>query len=236
MPLPALKICGLRHPAQAAAVAVLGVEAIGVIGVPSSPRYLPAERRQALFAAVTASAAGCRGVLVVADPSDAELAPLAAGQGHQVLQLHGEESPERCLELRSRLGVEIWKALRIRTPDDLQRAQAYGGAVDALLLDAWVPDQLGGTGHSLPLDWLTDFQPPLPWWLAGGIRPETVPDLLARLHPDGLDASSGVETSPGEKNLERIGQLLAVMGRSPDRDRSGRSEDHNSPQPDQDTH
>ena len=119
---------------------------------------------------------------------------------------------------------------------DVERAQAYGGAVDALLLDAWVPDQLGGTGHSLPLDWLTDFQPPLPWWLAGGIRPETVPDLLARLHPDGLDASSGVETSPGEKNLERIGQLLAVMGRSPDRDRSGRSEDHNSPQPDQDTH
>ena len=216
MALPALKICGLRQPAQAAAVAALGVEAIGVIGVASSPRYLPPEQRQELFAAVTARAPACQGVLVVADPSDAELAQLVAGRGHQVLQLHGEESPDRCRELRSQLGVEIWKALRIRAPEDLQRAQAYGEVVDALLLDAWVPDQLGGTGHSLPLDWLIDFQPPLPWWLAGGIRAETVPALLSRLRPDGLDASSGVENSPGEKNLERIVQLLAAMGRPPD--------------------
>ncbi|MFZ0409795.1 MAG: phosphoribosylanthranilate isomerase, partial [Cyanobium sp.] len=185
MPQPALKICGLRHPAQAAAVAALGVDAIGVIGVPASPRYLAPERRQQLFAAVTAGAASCRGVLVVADPEDGELALLAAGRGHQVLQLHGEESPSRCRELRSQLDVEIWKALRIRSAEDLERAQAYGEVVDALLLDAWVPDQLGGTGHSLPLDWLRDFRSPLPWWLAGGIRPETVPDLLAQLRPAG---------------------------------------------------
>jgi phosphoribosylanthranilate isomerase len=214
MPQPALKICGLRHPAQAAALAALGVDAIGVIGVPSSPRYLAPERRQELFAAVSATAAGCRGVLVVADPADGQFEQLAAGLGHQVLQLHGQESPSRCLDLRSQLGVEIWKALRIRSALDLERANAYSEVVDALLLDAWVPDQLGGTGHSLPLQWLDDFQPSLPWWLAGGIRPETVPDLLARLRPDGLDASSGVEHSPGEKNLDRVAELLAAMGRS----------------------
>ena len=219
MPQPALKICGLRHPDQAAALAALGVDAIGVIAVPASPRYVAPERRQELFAAVCASAFDCRGVLVVADPADAELVLLAAGQGHQVLQLHGEESPSRCRQLRSHLGVEIWKALRIRSPQDLERAQAYGEVVDALLLDAWVPDQLGGTGHSLPLSWLRDFQPSLPWWLAGGIRTETVPDLLAKLRPAGLDASSSVETSPGEKNLERVSQLLAAMGRYADQNR-----------------
>lgn len=132
-----------------------------------------------------------------------------------MLQLHGEESPSRCQQLRSQLGVEIWKALRIRSPQDLQRAQAYGEVVDALLLDAWVADQLGGTGHSLPLEWLSGFAAPVPWWLAGGIRPESVGELLGQLRPDGLDVSSGVETSPGEKNLERVSQLLMAMGRPP---------------------
>jgi phosphoribosylanthranilate isomerase len=212
---PALKICGLRHPTQAAAVAALGVQAIGVIGVPASPRYLEPERRMELFDAVTTSDASCRGVLVVADPSDRELDQLAAGRGHRVLQLHGEESPSRCQQLRSQLGVEIWKALRIRSPQDLQRAQAYGEVVDALLLDAWVADQLGGTGHSLPLEWLSGFASPVPWWLAGGIRPESVGELLGQLRPDGLDVSSGVETSPGEKNLERVSHLLMAMGRPP---------------------
>lgn len=220
MPQPALKICGLRHPAQAAALAALGVDAIGVIAVPASPRFLAADRRQELFAAATASAPGCLGVLVVADPADAELEQLAAGRGHQVLQLHGEESPDRCQELRSQLGVAIWKALRIRSRQDLERAQAYGEVVDGLLLDAWVADQLGGTGHSLPLEWLSGFESPVPWWLAGGIRPESVGELLRQLQPDGLDVSSGVETSPGEKNLERVAQLLAAMGRPPAPERS----------------
>ncbi len=194
-------------------MAALGVDAIGVIGVAASPRFLAADRRQELFAAATASFPGCQGVLVVADPADGELEQLAAGRGHQVLQLHGEESPARCQELRSQLGVTVWKALRIRSRQDLERSQAYSEVVDALLLDAWMPDQLGGTGHSLPLDWLSDFQPPLPWWLAGGIRPETVADLLEHVRPDGLDASSGVETSPGEKDLDRVAQLLAAIGR-----------------------
>ena len=196
-------------------MAALGVQAIGVIAVPASPRYLEPERRQELFDAVTASDASCRGVLVVADPSDGELDQLAAGRGHRVLQLHGEESPRRCQELRSQLGVEIWKALRSRSPRDLEGAQAYGEVVDALLLDAWVADQLGGTGHSLPLAWLSGFASPVPWWLAGGIRPESVGELLHHLQPDGIDVSSGVENSPGEKDLERVTQLLVAMGRPP---------------------
>jgi phosphoribosylanthranilate isomerase len=186
-------------------------DAIGVIGVPSSPRYLAAERRQELFDAISATAADCRGVLVVADPADGQLEQLAAGRGHQVLQLHGQESPSRCLELRSQLGVEIWKALRIRSSQDLERAQAYGGVVDALLLDAWVPDQLGGTGHRIPIEWLEGWQCPLPWWLAGGIRADRVGAVLAKLSPHGLDASSGVERAPGDKDLALVAQLVAAV-------------------------
>jgi phosphoribosylanthranilate isomerase len=128
-----------------------------------------------------------------------------------VVQLHGEESVERCRHLRDRLGVGLWKALRIRSPQDLDRAHAYEGVVEALLLDAWVPDQLGGTGHRLPIEWLEGFTPALPWWLAGGITPQRVQEVLATLRPDGLDASSGVEQAPGRKNLRLVEELVAAV-------------------------
>ena len=208
---PLLKICGLRDPGQAAAVAQLGVDAIGVIGVPGSPRFLEAERRPALFAAIRAAAPGCRGVLVVADPLEQQWPQLELGQGHAVVQLHGSETPQLCGQLRSRLGCEIWKALRIRRPEDLQRAVDYALVVDALLLDAWVPEQLGGTGHRIPIEWLQGFTPVLPWWLAGGIRADRVPELLTQLCPTGLDASSGVELSPGNKDLDQVAALVAAV-------------------------
>lgn len=201
----------------------MGVDAIGVIAVPSSPRFLPAAQRPELFAAMAAGgpsmAAGqpdCFGVLVVADPGDDQLEELGPGRGHAVVQLHGNESVDRCRELSQRLGgVRIWKALRVRSPEDLEAAGAYGGVVEALLLDAWQPGQLGGTGHRIPTAWLEGFRPAFPWWLAGGVGPETVAELLDRLQPDGLDASSALEDRPGVKNLARVAALLAAVRGSP---------------------
>lgn len=210
---PLLKVCGLREPGQARAVAALGADAVGVIGVPASPRWLEPASRPALFAAVAAERPACLRVLVVADPADADLSLLDPAQGgHGVVQLHGGESVARCAELRQLVsGVRWWKALRIRSASDLAAAAAYAQVVDALLLDAWVPDRLGGTGHPIPPEWLAEFSPPLPWWLAGGITPERAPSLLQRLRPAGLDASSGVEDAPGEKNLDRVAALVAAV-------------------------
>ena len=206
---PRLKICGLRDPWQAEAIASMGVDAIGVVAVPGSPRFLPVGQRSPVFLAARGAHPGCLGVLVVADPSDADLPGLMPENGHQVVQLHGGESVERCRDLRSALspGVGLWKALRIRSKEDLQRGQEYVGVADALLLDAWAPGQLGGTGCPIPLEWLEAFSSPLPWWLAGGISPETVGQVLACVRPHGLDASSAVEQAPGWKNLERVRQL-----------------------------
>lgn len=211
---PRLKICGLRRPDQALAIAALGVDAIGVIGVPSSPRFLDACGRAALFQELAAAVPECRRVLVVADPGARDVEELRPQRGHDVLQLHGRESPQRCAELRTSLGLEIWKALRVRSPEDLRRAAEFEGVVDALLLDAWTADQLGGTGRRLPLEWLEDFSPPMPWWLAGGVTPEVVGEILKCLRPDGLDVSSGVEDAPGEKNLERARALALNLGLS----------------------
>ena len=208
---PWLKICGLRQNGQAAAVAALGVQALGVIGVASSPRWLAPAQRPALFAAMAAANPACLGVLVVANPSDSELDALEAGQGHQVLQLHGQESPQRCAELKRRLGLPLWKALRIRSGTDLELALAYEGVVDGLLLDAWVADQLGGTGQAIPIELLAGFRPALPWWLAGGISPERVGPILEQIRPDGLDASSALERAPGDKILSRVAELVAAV-------------------------
>ena len=214
MPEPFLKICGLRQPEQAAAIAGLGVNAIGVIAVPGSPRWLSPAERPALFAAMRAASPHCLGVLVCADPQDNDLADLEPRHGHGVIQLHGDESPERCQQLRQRFGCAVWKAIRLRQPDDRARLEAYAGAVDAVLLDAWVPDQLGGTGHRIPLEWLQNWQPALPWWLAGGITAERAAAVLLQLSPTGLDASSGVERAPGDKDLGKVKALVNAV-RSP---------------------
>ena len=215
---PLLKICGLKQPSQAAAIAALGVDAIGVIAVPGSPRYVEPALRAELFDAARRPNPDVHGVLVVADPDNSALEPLGPGQGHSVLQLHGSESPQRCGELRRLLGgLSLWKALRIRSAADLEQAQAYRGCVDAVLLDAWVEGVLGGTGKRLPVEWLDGFQPGLPWWLAGGLDPTNTGAVLQQLQPTGIDASSGVERSPGDKDLERVAALLAVV-RTPRQD------------------
>ena len=212
-PQPALKICGLTETDQALAIAAMGVDAIGVIGVAETPRFVEATARRHLFEALAREAAGVQRVWVVAEPDDASLAEALAGEGApSVVQLHGEESPERCQSLKQRYPqVQWWKALRLRSSADLQKLNPYLDHVDALLLDAWSLGQLGGTGHRLPLDWLADTELPLPWWLAGGISAEWVPELLNRVHPHGLDASSRLETAPGRKDLSRVEALVKVV-------------------------
>jgi phosphoribosylanthranilate isomerase len=200
----------------------MGVEAIGVVAVPGSPRFLPNNHRAPVFSAAKASNPSVLRVLVVADPGELDLPALQVGNGHQVVQLHGHETVERCQRLRERIDPEIrlWKALRIRAKEDLEQCQIYAGVVDALLLDAWMPGMLGGTGRSIPLEWLSDWSSALPWWLAGGITPENVSDVLKGAQPDGVDVSSGVEDRPGWKNLERVERLLteAQINRPPNRD------------------
>ena len=219
-----LKICGLTDCDQACEIAAMGVDAIGVIGVPDTPRFVEPNQRRAIFQRLTQEHPALKRVWVVADPSDELLASALSGGGQpSVVQLHGEESPQRCAELRRLYpGTKWWKALRLRGEADLNGIDAYAADVDALLLDAWSPKQLGGTGHRLDPAWLerieTRIGRTLPWWLAGGISAEWVPTLVHQVSPFGLDASSRLEHSPGVKDLRRVKALVeAVRGNSDNR-------------------
>lgn len=210
---PAVKICGLTDPEQALAIAAMGVDAIGVIGVAGTPRYVEDTPRRDLFSQLEQHCPEVHRVWVVADASVEELDAALQGDGTPtVMQLHGQETPEQCLALRQcHPTTRVWKALRLRSLEDLKSVENYLECVDALLLDAWSPDQLGGTGHRLPLDWLAETRLPLPWWLAGGISAEWIPELLEKVSPDGLDASSRLEVRPGWKDLEKVSALLSAV-------------------------
>ena len=211
--VPLIKICGLTSTEQAQAIAAMGADAIGVIGVEATPRFVEAATRRQLFQELERSASRVRRVWVVANPDDTALAEALAGSGTpNVVQLHGGETPEQCKRLKALYPqVEWWKALRVRESEHLNTVETYAGVVDALLLDAWSPDQLGGTGHRLPLEWLEGATLPWPWWLAGGIDAEWIPELLNQVRPYGVDASSRLETCPGVKNLEKVKALLQAI-------------------------
>ena len=212
-----LKICGLTERNQACAIAAMGVQAIGVIGVAGTPRFVEAETRRAIFQRLAVEHPSVQRVWVVADLSDEDIALTLSGDGQpSVIQLHGQESPQRCEQLRRRYPQVVWwKALRLRNAEDLGQLDIYRDCVDALLLDAWSPTQLGGTGHRLDPTWLTKVNQRIdaatPWWLAGGISAEWVSTLLKQVHPFGLDASSRLEQRPGVKNLDSVRDLVNAV-------------------------
>jgi phosphoribosylanthranilate isomerase len=123
--------------------------------------------------------------------------------------MHGDESPEFCRQLKTLLPqVELIKAIRVKTPSCLTKSCEYTDYVDALLLDAYHPQLLGGTGQTLNWGNLAQFSPKIPWLLAGGLNPDNILEALKQVKPDGVDLSSGVERSPGDKDLDKVALLF----------------------------
>jgi phosphoribosylanthranilate isomerase len=204
-----IKICGITIVEQGISIANMGATDLGFICVPSSPRYLKLAQLQQLVAALGSSA---NTVGVFADFSVATISHVVGLTELNTVQLHGAESIEFCQELREALpDTEIIKAWRVRSGDDLDSIQAYSEVVDSLLLDAYHPNALGGTGQTLDWQQLSAFKPSIPWLLAGGLTPDNICVALSQLHPDGIDLSSGLEVSPGNKNLALVDRLFTNL-------------------------
>lgn len=201
-----VKICGITKPEQGQAIAKLGATALGFICVSASPRYVTNEQIQEIIAQLL-QPVDCIGVF--ADATIKEIVQVVSSTNLNAVQLHGNESPQFCHTLRQTLPeVEILKALRVKTPDCLKQAAAYVSCVNSLLLDAYHPQLLGGTGKTLDWATLQHFRPTYPWLLAGGLTPHNILEALTGLQPQGIDLSSGVERSPGDKDLDKVAQLF----------------------------
>jgi phosphoribosylanthranilate isomerase len=200
-----VKICGLTCVDEAVACAELGAQWIGLNFHPPSPRYVAPEQAAAIVAALPPSASA---VGIFVDRPVQEIAEAAARAGIGIIQLHGQEREEDLVALGS---LQIIQAFRLdraaawsRVIDYVARAGALGRLPDAVLIDAYVPGQLGGTG-SLVADAVIDSIPPLPRLiLAGGLNPDNVVERARRARPWMVDVASGVERSPGQKDLARV--------------------------------
>ncbi len=212
-----VKICGITKPEQGRAIVQLGASALGFICAQSSPRYVSPAQIAAIVAALPATATG--------EPLSDRIGVFVNASleviGHTVaigrlngVQLHGNESPEFCHQLRQALpGIEIMKAFRIQSVEALEQIHVYSTGVDTILLDAYDPRLSGGTGKTLDWRSLQQFQPSCPWFLAGGLTPDNVLDALRQTTPHGIDLSSGVEHAPGDKKLSEVTRLFSQLER-----------------------
>jgi phosphoribosylanthranilate isomerase len=212
-----VKICGLTKVDQAKAIAVLGVDALGFICVPESPRYIAPEAIGELVAALPAisfSGGTLAKIGVFANASLEQIVSTVERGNLTGVQLHGQESPGFCQALRAALPhTELIKAFRVRDVDTLMETKAYTPHVDVFLLDAFNVHALGGTGETWDWSLVAGFKPDCPWFLAGGLTPMNVNAALQQVNPTGIDVSSGVESAPGDKDLELVQALCDALQR-----------------------
>jgi phosphoribosylanthranilate isomerase len=191
-----VKICGITSVEDGQAAAEAGADALGFIFYERSPRYIPVERAAILMRNLPPEIVKV-GVFVDAP---AEMVFRAMGEcGLNLLQFHGTESPEYCLQF----GVMSMKAFQVRNAESLLRLAEF--KTDAWLLDAYSPDKLGGTGERFNWDLAIEARKlARPIFLAGGLTPENVAEAVKHVQPYAVDVSSGVEASPGKKDHAKV--------------------------------
>ena len=205
---PEVKICGLCRPEDAAAAAAAGATHGGVIRVEGAARWRLLETARAVLEA----GAGLRRVGVFADAGTDAVRAEAESLGLDVVQLHGEESPDEVESLR-RGGLEVWKAVKPADTEALLEAVARYAAADLLLVEGSSAAGRGGVGARFDWRILEEALGALPAGtrvgVAGGLTPANVAEAVRRLRPSLVDVSSGVERTRGEKDEERVRAFVA---------------------------
>ncbi len=202
------KICGLNHADAVQAAVEGGADYLGFIFYPPSPRHIDPLTAGHISVGVPES---MHKVAVTVNITDDELYHLLEVFHPTMLQLHGQEVPERVAHVKEKTGLPVIKALPVAKPDDLFLIAAYEGVADMLLFDAKPrpTDTLPG-GNGVPFDWsiLKGIQPHIPWFLSGGLTAENVAEAVEITGAEHLDVSSGVEDAPGVKNSDKIQHFL----------------------------
>ena len=202
------KICGLTRSVDAELADAAGAAYLGVIFAGGPRERSPADARAIL------AGRRARKVGVFAGRTDEEIASIAETVGLDVLQMHEPVTPERAAALRAATGREIWAVIRSANGELPDNVEELGDAADALLIDALVPGVLGGSGVAVNWLRLGESLDELPVGyrivLAGGLTPENVAEAIDYVSPAVVDVSSGVESSPGIKDHQRVRAFIAA--------------------------
>jgi phosphoribosylanthranilate isomerase len=209
------KICGLSTPDAVAAAVGGGAAFVGFVFYPRSPRAVTPAQAATLAPLVPASV-GKVGLFV--DDTDDRFAEVLGAVKLDLLQLHGSETPARVAAIRARFGVPVMKVTSVAGADDIAAAEAHVEVADWLMFDARPPkDMKNGLpgGNALAFDWtlIAGRRWPLPWMLAGGLNAGNLAEAVRISGASYVDVSSGVEDSPGRKNLAKIAEFLAATRR-----------------------
>lgn len=207
MPVAA-KICGLSTPETVDAAIAGGARYIGLVFFAKSPRNISIAQAAQLAARLPAHV-GAVGVFVDPDPSliDAVRAQVTLA----AIQLHGAERPAFTAQMGRAHGIEIWKAIGVKTAADVALAGKYRGAVTRILYDAQTPagaDLPGGMGVRFDWNLLAGITHPLPWALSGGLDARNLDEAVRVTGAELVDTSSGVERAAGIKDVDKIAAFL----------------------------
>jgi phosphoribosylanthranilate isomerase len=195
-----IKICGITNREDALAAAHLGADALGFIFA-ASPRKISVERAREIIKALPPFV---RTVGVFVDEDPERVSSIAAMCALDILQLHGSESVDYCSSFDRR----VIKAVRLQSRDELKNLSKYVNVVDALLLDTYLPNKLGGTGVTFDWKLAVEARRYGRIVLAGGLTPKNVAAAISMVKPYAVDASSGLERSPGVKDHEKMAQFI----------------------------
>lgn len=203
-----IKICGLSTPETIDAAAKHGATHIGLVHFDKSPRHVSLERAAELRAQTPPN---LKVVLLLVNASP-ELTALAFEKVRpDVIQFHGTETPEWLALVNQHMRVEVWKALGLKNRQTLVNADRYDDVVDRLLFDAPAQALPGGTGTRVDWSLLRDFDHRIPWGLAGGLSPDNVAEALRETKAPLVDVSSGVESVPGVKDVDKIAAFCKAV-------------------------
>jgi phosphoribosylanthranilate isomerase len=205
------KICGLTSEQAVFDVANAGAHYIGLNFFLKSPRYAAPDLARDLS---LATPIGVAKVGLFVDADDTTLDHIIDHVPLDMIQLHGSETPHRVREVKNRYGLPVIKALGISAADDLAKIELFNAVADQILVDAKPPkDAVLPGGNGLSFDWtlIAGRRWPIPWLLAGGLTPENAALAVEMTGARQLDVSSGVESAPGIKNVEKIRAFIAAV-------------------------
>lgn len=200
-----IKNCGLKTPDSVAHARATGASFAGFVHYAPSPRHLSIPDMAALFKHVPL---GLARVIVLVDPSDELLATLPRAD---YIQLHNVSNYGRVNAISTLTKTPLITAIRVRSKDDLATARPLEELSAHLLFDAYHDTEIGGSGHAFDWKLLHGLKLTKPWFLAGGLTQTNVAEAIRTTHAPMVDVSSGIESTPGIKSLEKIAAFNAAV-------------------------